>query len=93
MITADTLLNLLSNSHRRLMLGILTDEGETSVGILCQRVGLTQSMTSQHLARMREAGVVTTRRDGTTVYYSLTDERTRRLLAAIRQDFPDEVAA
>ena len=50
-------------------------EGELSVGDLSVRVQCQVPNMSQHLAVLRSAGLVTARRDGSTVYYRLTDER------------------
>ena len=49
--------------------------GELSVGGLSARVGCQVPNMSQHLAVLRSAGLVTTRREGSTVYYRLTDQR------------------
>ena len=49
--------------------------GELSVGDLSTRVGCQVPNMSQHLAVLRTAGLVTTRREGSTVYYRLTDPR------------------
>lgn len=49
--------------------------GERSVGELSRDVGCQVPNMSQHLAVLRTAGLVTTRRDGNTVYYSLADTR------------------
>jgi DNA-binding transcriptional ArsR family regulator len=50
-------------------------EGELSVRDLATRVSCQVPNMSQHLAVLRSAGLVTTRRDGSTVYYRLTDPR------------------
>ena len=60
--------------------------GELSVGELSSRVGCQVPNMSQHLAVLRNAGLVTTRREGSTVYYRLADERIGeiyRLLASL----------
>ena len=49
--------------------------GEMSVGDLSARVGCQVPNMSQHLAVLRSAGLVTTRREGSTIYYRLTDQR------------------
>ena len=49
--------------------------GERSVGELSRDVGCQVPNMSQHLAVLRSAGLVTTRRDGSTVYYRLADAR------------------
>ncbi len=49
--------------------------GERSVGELSRDVGCQVPNMSQHLAVLRSSGLVTARRDGTTVYYRLSDSR------------------
>ncbi|WP_245644194.1 ArsR/SmtB family transcription factor [Magnetospirillum moscoviense] len=68
-------------------LAILSElaNGERSVGELRDLVGLQPSALSQHLARLRVAGLVTTRRDATRIYYSLAENQTRALLRGLRQ--------
>jgi ArsR family transcriptional regulator len=61
--------------------------GEASVGELSQTIGCQVPNMSQHLGVLRHAGLVSTRRDGSTVYYRLADERVAdiyRLLASLR---------
>lgn len=64
-------LNILSNS-KRVEVVLELAIGEQSVKKLAQQVNLSQSALSQHLAKMREAGVVETRRQGLVIYYRLT---------------------
>ena len=64
----------LSDPKRLCVLESLAD-GEASVGELASRVSCQVPNMSQHLAVLRSAGLVATRRDGNTVYYSLTDPR------------------
>jgi DNA-binding transcriptional ArsR family regulator len=81
---AARLLKLLANEHRLLILCRLAQTREMSVGELVEAVGLSQSALSQHLARMREDGLLGTRRDAQTVYYRLADPNATRLLALLR---------
>jgi ArsR family transcriptional regulator, virulence genes transcriptional regulator len=81
---AETLLGLLANRRRLIILCHLLRHGELSVGEIVNRLDLTQSALSQHLALMRSAGIVTTRREGTTIYYSLTDPRAVALIHAVK---------
>lgn len=67
---AAGLLKALSN-EKRLMIVCTLYKGEKSVGELEEIVGLSQSALSQHLARLRRDGLVETRRDAQTIYYSL----------------------
>ena len=61
--------------------------GEMSVGAMQAVVGLSQSALSQHLSRLRTAGMVAARRDGQNVLYRLADEETRALMAALYDTF------
>ncbi|RYB89077.1 transcriptional regulator [Nocardioides glacieisoli] len=54
--------------------------GESSVNDLAQRVGASSSAVSQHLAKLRLAGLVQVRREGTFAYYTAADEHVHRLL-------------
>lgn len=65
-------LKLMSHPERLLMLCRM-DEGEVSVNELVELTGLGQSSVSQHLALMREEGVVNVRGEAQTRYYSLRD--------------------
>jgi DNA-binding transcriptional ArsR family regulator len=67
---ASELMKLLGHPHRLMILCEL-NQGECSVGELSDKIGINQSPLSQHLARMRHEGVVTSRREAQTVYYSL----------------------
>ena len=54
--------------------------GESSVNELAERVGASSSAVSQHLAKLRLAGLVQVRREGTFAYYTAADEHVHRLL-------------
>jgi DNA-binding transcriptional ArsR family regulator len=61
--------------------------GERSVGALGGVIGLSQSALSQHLARLREAEMVATRREAQTIYYSLADPGVRQVIAALYERY------
>lgn len=65
----------LSNPKRLEILDILKDEGEICVNELAERLEIPKANTSQHLAVLRQAGVVNTRKDGINVYYSLRSRK------------------
>jgi len=67
---AAKLLKSLANAHRLMILCRL-HEGEASVSELEAQIPLAQSALSQHLARLRHEGIVTTRREAQTIYYDL----------------------
>jgi DNA-binding transcriptional ArsR family regulator len=81
---AAGLLKLLANENRLLILCRLAQAKELSVGDLTEAVGVSQSALSQHLAMLREQGVVGTRRDAQTVFYRLVDPATTRMLGLLR---------
>ncbi len=69
---AVNLLKGLANESRLMIMCVLS-EGEVSVGELNQRIKLSQSALSQHLAVLREQELVQTRRQSQTIYYRLAD--------------------
>lgn len=77
--SASGLLKLLANENRLMILCQLAD-GEKSVGELVGLIGLGQSPLSQHLSRLRQDGLVTTRRAGQSIYYSLDSEEAARVI-------------
>ncbi len=83
---AATLLRLLGN-ERRLMVLCQLANGELSVSEIQQRVGLSQSALSQHLALLREEGVVATRRESQTIYYRIIDHAAMRVIETLAELF------
>lgn len=75
-----------ANAKRLLILCELV-KGERSVGSLQSAVGLSQSALSQHLAKLREAGMVATRRESQTIYYRISDPDLEVLMAALYDAF------
>ena len=69
-----------SPTPNRLMILCELKDGERSVSALEGVVPLAQSALSQHLAKLRAEGLVKTRREAQTIYYSLADERIGRLI-------------
>ena len=79
---AAALLKALANETRLMVLCTLVG-GEHSVSALREECGLSQSALSQHLARLREEGLVATRRDAQTIYYRLDYPKAASLLATL----------
>lgn len=79
------LLGALANDRRLLILCKLVEVGEATVGSLAADIGLSQSALSQHLARMRDEGIVTFRRDAQTLWYRIGDSRIETLLATLHR--------
>ena len=82
---AASLLKLLANENRLLILCRLAVAREMSVSDLADAVGLSQSALSQHLAKMREDGLVATRREAQTMFYRIADPNAARLLGAAQE--------
>ncbi len=76
------LLSALAHSKRLMAMCRMMDE-EVSVGVLAEAVGLGQSALSQHLSKLRALGLVTTRRDGQTIYYRLASPEARELIGTL----------
>jgi DNA-binding transcriptional ArsR family regulator len=76
---AVNLLKGLANESRLMIMCVLS-EGEVSVGHLNQRIKLSQSALSQHLAVLREQDLVQTRRESQTIYYRLTDTAAMKII-------------
>jgi ArsR family transcriptional regulator len=78
------LFRVLGHPVRIRMLELLTD-GERTVGDIQVELNLDSSSTSQHLAALRQQGVLQSRRAGTSVYYRIRDPRVSQLLAVAKQ--------
>nr|WP_319251938.1 metalloregulator ArsR/SmtB family transcription factor [uncultured Celeribacter sp.] len=83
---ASQLLKALSHEGRLMILCHLVT-GEKSVTELEELLSARQAAVSQQLARLRLEGLVTPRRDGKAIYYSLTDDRPKRILEVIYDMF------
>ncbi|SJM64337.1 transcriptional regulator, ArsR family [Brevundimonas diminuta 3F5N] len=83
---AAELLRQLANANRLLILCHIAQE-ERSVGQLEQELGLRQPGLSQQLAELRQSGLVKTRRESRSIYYSLADERAEAIMAMLHRIF------
>lgn len=79
-------LKLMANSNRLMVLCHLLD-GEMSVGELNSHLPLSQSALSQHLALLRNSGMVTTRRDQQTIYYALASQEVHAVMGTLYEQF------
>ena len=84
---AAAMLRTLGHEQRLLVLCLLVGNGEMTVGALHEHVQLSQSALSQHLARMREDGLVACRREGQAMHYRIADPRVETLVAALKSVF------
>ncbi|MCE9523844.1 MAG: metalloregulator ArsR/SmtB family transcription factor [Alphaproteobacteria bacterium] len=83
---ASELLKALANRHR-LMLVCQLIEGERAVGELAEALGIRDSTVSQHLALLRKDGIVGTRREGQTIYYSIGSSAARAVVEVLYRHF------
>lgn len=79
---AEAMLKLLANAKRLLVLCHLL-KGEQSVGQLADSVGLSQSAISQHLAKMRESGLIDYNKKGQEVYYRIINHEVEAILSTL----------
>lgn len=73
----------MGNDHRLKILCHLS-EGERTVTQLCDVIGISQSALSQHLAKLRQDGLVKTRRQAQNIHYSLAKDDTTEILSALQ---------
>jgi DNA-binding transcriptional ArsR family regulator len=83
---AADFLKALAHESRLMILCILS-QGEKSVSELEELLSLRQPTVSQQLARLRADGLVTTRRDGKTIHYSLASDEARVVVGAVYEMF------
>lgn len=81
-------LKSLANPHRLMILCVLAAHGgEMSVSELNDAIDLSQSALSQHLAKLRAEGLVSTRRDSQTIFYSVVDGPALKVILVLHQHF------
>ncbi len=83
---ASVFLRSLASPYRLVILTLLL-EREHSVKELCEALDARQSLVSQHLTRLRLAGIVKAERRGASLYYSLVDEGARALMLTLSRHF------
>jgi ArsR family transcriptional regulator, virulence genes transcriptional regulator len=86
-VAVADILRALANERRLMILCKLVEWGEGNVNALAESVGLSQSALSQHLARMREEGLVTFRRESQTLWYRIADPRIEQLFVTLHRLF------
>ena len=98
-VAPDTATDMASNAEKasaylktlahegRLMILCHLGTGEKNVGELEELLGIRQAAVSQMLARLRDENLVKTRRDGKTIYYSLSDRNTERMIHLLYEMF------
>ena len=89
---ASTLLKALANRHRLIIVCQLTEQ-ERSVGELAALLKIRDSTVSQHLALLRKDGLVTARRDGQTIWYSIGSPQARELVRTLYRVYCEPSAA
>ncbi|MES1989979.1 MAG: metalloregulator ArsR/SmtB family transcription factor [Pseudomonadota bacterium] len=82
---AAAMLRLMANEKRLLILCTLVMRGEASVGELATEVDLGMSALSQHLAKLREDGLIEARKDGLQVFYRISDPNAAKILKVLKE--------
>ena len=87
------ILKAMSNLRRMQILSELADGNEWSVSQIEHVMPeLSQSALSQHLARLRKTGIVTTRRESQTIYYRIKDDDVKRILRLLNHIYANDPA-
>ena len=84
---AADFIKTLGNQHRLLVLCLLVEKGELNVGQIYQHSSLSQSALSQHIAIMREEGLISYRREAQTLYYRIADDRVYKIVSNLKEIF------
>jgi DNA-binding transcriptional ArsR family regulator len=84
--TAAEFMKLMASAPRLLLMCHVMDE-ERSVGELAEKTGMRMPTVSQQLALLRAQGLVSTRREGTTIYYRLASEPVKDVMAMLYKHF------
>lgn len=87
---ATKLLKSMSNSKRLLILCILIDRPGTSSGDLGNLTGLSPSATSQHLAKMKEEGLIESERVAQRVNYFIKNEAVKQVISTLKEIYCPE---
>ena len=80
---AAEIIKLLGHPERLKIVEVL-EGGEATVSDIQEQLGMAQAIVSQHLAKLRGAGVVAARREGVRVFYQLTEDKVHHILRCIR---------
>ena len=92
-VEVASVLRAIANERRLMILCRLVECGEDNVSSLAEAVGLSQSALSQQLAKMRDEGLVTFRRESQTLWYRIADPRIEQLFATLHKLFCTPVKA
>lgn len=83
---AAMLLKAMSNKNRLMVMCSLFND-EMSVGELNKQIPLSQSALSQHLAALRQAGLVSTRRKSQTIFYKISSDAAATIILALKSHY------
>jgi ArsR family transcriptional regulator, virulence genes transcriptional regulator len=86
---AASMLRAIANERRLMILCLLIARGELTAGELAEEVELSPSALSQHLAKMREEGLVTFRREAQLAHYSIADPNVKRVISTLKSIYCD----
>ncbi|MGI6751806.1 MAG: ArsR/SmtB family transcription factor [Anaerovoracaceae bacterium] len=81
------ILKALGHPQRLCIAKTLCEKDSVNVGDMQHCLGEAQATVSQHLSRLRAANIITGRRDGTNIYYSISNDRAKMLMKAVINEF------
>lgn len=88
---ASKLLKAIANPNRLMILSQLKILGACNVNQLLANLSISQSALSQHLAVMREEGLIASEKKGTSIYYSIADPIVKNVLDALEDKFASPI--
>lgn len=83
--TANFVTKAISNPLRQKIISTLLLHGEVSVNELCQKLHTEQSIMSQHLSILKQANLVSAKRQGKSIFYSASEKQLHRLIESVLQ--------
>ena len=81
------ILKALAHPQRLCIVKTLCEKDQLNVGDMQHCLNEVQSTVSQHLSRLKASNIIIGKRDGTSVYYSISDERVRSIVQAVINEF------
>ncbi|MEN7550313.1 metalloregulator ArsR/SmtB family transcription factor [Rapidithrix thailandica] len=80
---AAFILKTIAHPVRLRIIGLLNDHEQLSVSELCEKLDCEQSLTSHHLSNMKLKGLLSARREGKNIYYSLKEKQVTSILTCL----------
>lgn len=90
-IELSEILKALAHPQRLCIVKTLCEKGESNVTDMQNCLDEAQSKVSQHLSKLKAANIIVGKREGTNIYYSISDERVRKVMLTVINEFFPEI--